>query len=494
MLDENLPTFYLQPPTNKKQNETIQLSQYGNEASPVYSLRRLDPNTTKGKNQYAIAIYDSYNPNVLFAEVLLVPEWTKSSPTAEEIRLNNNVPPPPQPILPTSFTIQLYNPDQQIVVSQRKRSWNTNPSWGFEMPMQTFRQPSVSTIDRTLDDPAASAITPKLRFRWRRDGIAKKDLVCTLSGRSTNPDGSKQRNREPDITIALFRHLREITVYEPNLSRVEMEDFKGLEIVLLLGAAVIRDVYYTPIKEAFNIDNVVPSPTILPSLPIRKNSSPITSPTQGRSQSLSSSTPNPDPLGDWAKARAEAASQQRIVKILADEESERQRRQAEIDKETERLRKAYGEEERRARTSIGHRTPTLQMPGRPHSVAAPLQTLHENSDMGDGGWWNTSQRPGHGAAHLAPPATGPYLQPPTTNSSSFFGRSNHSNANGPYLQPDAGSVSTFFGNSSSANLAPGPRMKQKRSFFGLRSRGMSEDSSSGSGSGSRLSKKRSSMF
>lgn len=40
---------------------------------------------------------------------------------------------------------------------------------------------------------------------------------------------------------------------EPNLYRVEMEDYKGLEVVLLLSAAVIRDMFINNQREAFHI-------------------------------------------------------------------------------------------------------------------------------------------------------------------------------------------------------------------------------------------------
>ena len=54
-----------------------------------------------------------------------------------------------------------------------------------------------------------------------------------MTGKSTDPTG-KKKSKEPDIAVALFAGLKEITIYEPNLYRVEMEDYKGLEVVLLL--------------------------------------------------------------------------------------------------------------------------------------------------------------------------------------------------------------------------------------------------------------------
>jgi hypothetical protein len=184
---------------------------------------------------------------VLFGEVLIVPEWTQPTMSAEAIRQNGGVAPPPEPMIPSQFTIHLYNPDQDITVRYKPKTWNTQPSWEFEMPQRTFRQPSNSTLDQTQNDPTTSALTPKLRFIWRKNGTLSKDFTCYLCGKTTTPDGRK-KSKEPDITISIFKSLKEITLYEPNLYRVEMEDFKGLEVVLMLGAVVIRDFYFGTLK------------------------------------------------------------------------------------------------------------------------------------------------------------------------------------------------------------------------------------------------------
>lgn len=422
MLDENLPSklrshlvvglimltltaFYINPSTDDtKHNATIYLAHRGAEAEPAYSIRHPDPSLPASKNRYAAALFDSYNPEILFGEVLLIPQWTQPNPTQEEIRLNGGVPPPPQPILPTEFTVQLYNPDQQVVVKQRPKTWNSAPYWEFEMPQQTFRRPSASALDRTQNDPTAADTTPKINFKWKKEGTLSKDLVCSLSGKSTNPDGSKRKNREPDITIAIFKHLREITIYEPNMNRVDMEDPKGLEIVLLLSAAVIRDVYYAPIRETFNIieaprrssNGLIPSSktssaataALYPSPPPRRQSgSPRLYSTALQSQASPSSNPIPrpppqnpisnprppptDPRSQWEldaetarlrkqveaeereRKRAEHKELKRLKKMLEDEEREAHRKQAEIDRETERLRREYADEPNRlnSRTS-----------------------------------------------------------------------------------------------------------------------------------------------
>ena len=349
-------------------------------------------------------MYDSYNPEVLFGEVLLIPDWSQPTPTKEEIRLNGGVPPAPQPFLPTEFVIQLYNPDQQVKVKVKPGTWNTSTSWEFEMPQQSFRQPSNSSIDRTQSDPTASETTPKVKFRWKKDGKLSKDYVCSIAGKSTNPDGSKRKNKEPDIPISLFRHFREITLYESNLSRIEMEDPKGLEVVLLLGAIVIREVYNGQMQEAFNITEApVQVPRIREPTPPKVSSPALPSrPRQQQPQAssprlpLQNQTSNPrpppiDPRSQWEldaetarlkeqiekeereRKRSEHAETKRVKKMIETEEREAARlraednrkKQAEIDKETERLRREFEAERRRAEQSGLFVAPPVQ---RPHTA------------------------------------------------------------------------------------------------------------------------------
>lgn len=154
---------------------------------------------------------------------------------------------------PTEFTLQLYNPDQQVVIKFFSGTWNTAPYWEFDLPQQSFRRPSNSALDRTQNDPIAAETTPKTTFRWKKDGKLSKDYVCSMVSKSTAVHGNKKKHKEPDIAIALFRHLKEITIYEPNLSRAEVEDLKGLEVVLLLGAIVLREVFNGQLNDVFNI-------------------------------------------------------------------------------------------------------------------------------------------------------------------------------------------------------------------------------------------------
>ncbi|KAJ2899041.1 hypothetical protein MKZ38_003442 [Zalerion maritima] len=274
MLDENLPTFVSKPPSpDNPYLQVLYLQQNGDEPRAEYIIKRPDPSLSASRNRYAVGLVDSFAQDVVYAEVLIEPEWTQPSLSAAEIRAQNGVPPPPVPILPDSFTIQLYNPDQQVLVKQIPSSWNSKESYEFEMPEQSFRRPSVSKVDREQDDPVASEITPKIMFRWKREGRLSKDMTCFMTGKSL----AGKKSKDPDITVAMFRQRRggetSVTVYEPNMQRVEVEDRKGLDIVLLLGAEVIRDLYLSPGSDPFNVAS---GPGATGTVPVakRKNSRP----------------------------------------------------------------------------------------------------------------------------------------------------------------------------------------------------------------------------
>ncbi|KAL4989975.1 hypothetical protein BDW68DRAFT_57752 [Aspergillus falconensis] len=421
MLDENLPTFYLRP-VKDSHVSTVYLLQYGNEPEPAYSLRYPEPSSPDSRNRFAVALYDPYVPDVVYGEVLIIPEWTQPTLSAEAIRQNNGVSPPPEPILPARFTIQLYNPDQQVIVHYRPKSWNSPPSWSFEMPQHSFRVPTGSTLDRIQIDPAAADTTPKLRFSWKKDGKLSKDLTCLLRGKTTAIPETKTKNKEPDITVSIFKGLRELTLYEPNLYRVEMEDFKGLEVVLMLGAITIRDVYFSNPKDAFRIsrqNSASVSPT---------SNSPTTTPHTNRlptnpSGLLTDIPPalQPPPVSSpqFTKQQEQARKEEerRTKRLLEEEEKVRRRRQAEVDKETRRLQKLYGEEERKARAQ----TPSLP----PRQPARP-QYNHSRPPMPHGGSQPYLQLPGQMSTMslLTPPVAGPQIaaKPQLQNKrSSFFG-------------------------------------------------------------------------
>jgi hypothetical protein len=480
MLDENLPTFYIKPSSDSPLNSTIYLSQNASELQPEYTLRRPDPTLPASKNCYAIALYDSYNPEVLFAEVLVQPEWTQPTLSAAEVRAQNGVPPPLVPIVPSYFAIQLYNPDQQVTVKQIPGSWNSSAYWEFEMPQNTFRLPSVSALDRSQSDPAASDTTPKIAFKWKRDGKLSKDISCTLSGKSTEG----RRNKEPDITVAMFKGGKNLTLYEPNMHRVDVEDVKGLEVVFLLSAAVIKDIYFNANREMFNISspNITSSkrknsgpliagkpsgsPPIMsggftPAPPPRQNVPPSQIPPQQnfRPQQQQQSIPPANARSQWEidaetarlkalveaeekeRARAEREEEKRIKKMLEQEEKEQKRRDAEVAKETERLRKQYGVTGQDTGSRVSFTPPmpprpqNQQRPGAfpqhhsaPHSQPAPVPRPMSTPGAAEGATYYPATNtwvPGPPGPSGPPPGnSSPYLQAPgngTTSSSGFFG-------------------------------------------------------------------------
>ncbi|KAI0574321.1 DDRGK multi-domain protein [Pyrenophora tritici-repentis] len=276
MLDENLPTFFLKPSTDKlKHHESFYFTQNGTEPEAQYALHHVDPASNTAKNTYAVALFDSRNPEILYGEVLAKPGWSHPTLSQDEIRRNGGVPPPPQPIYPTEFAIQLYNPDTQVIVKHSTAKWSSTVSWEFSLPQVTFRMPSNSDLDRTQTDPGADVNTPRVNFAWRKEGRLGKDMTCYMTGKSTDPTGKKaKRSKEPDIAVAMFSGLRELTILESNLYRVEIEDYKGLEVALLIGAAVIRDLFFSDLNEQFHINSATARKNS-GGLRTRKGSSPL---------------------------------------------------------------------------------------------------------------------------------------------------------------------------------------------------------------------------
>lgn len=502
MLDENLPTFFIKSTENDLQ-QTVFIGQGGNDLKPEYTIKKPNPSLPAAKNCYAIAICDSYNPDVLFAEVLVSPEWTRPTLSAAEIRAQNGIPPPPVPLVPSDFTIQLYNPDQQVKVKQIDGKAFSSAYWEFEMPQQTFRMPSASALDRTQNDPAALDITPKVSFKWKRDSKINKNISCYLGGKSTNG----RKGKEPDITLAMFKSGKELTVYEPNMHRVEVEDSKGLEVVMILGAIVIRDIFFDASREMFNISGT-PAPSNT-----RKNSGPVIGgksttnshsamatsgtlstspppqripqsqipPAQAGSRPHASSRPPPaDARTQWEidaeterlrkivereekeRARAEKEEERRIKKMLEAEEKEQRRKQAQIDRETELLRRQYGVQ---SQSGIPSSNPP-QMPPRP----APNQTQSGAGRVqGNQPYYQPVPRPMSTGATLVGPFNSPSNWMPASmsgangaGSSSTYRPPPQQFVNGPYLQtPNQGGPSA----SSSGFFGLGKKVQKKRSVF-----------------------------
>ncbi|KAK5136746.1 hypothetical protein LTR08_002042 [Meristemomyces frigidus] len=511
MLDENLPAFFLKPAASgAKHHRDLFLSHRGSEPAPAYTLRGADPTSPSPahKNCYAAALFDSYNPDVLYGEVLARPGWTQPTLSAEEMRRNGGVPPPPQPVLPTEFTVQLYNPDQQIRIALKEGRWGGSDYYEFSMPIATFRTPSASTLDRGQSDPASLAITPKMFFAWRKESKLSKDLTCFMTGSSTDAPTKKKSKRDPDIAVGLWRSMRELTIYEPNLMRLDMEDPKGLEVVLLLSAVVIKDLYLSnkdQMREMFNVSDlpserklsgggrklsnpqqthsIIGMPNPLASHPVQEpHSYSRPSPNEMKRNSLprlqttppaSTRRPGPPPVADpraqWeldtetarlkAQADAEAREAQhrcnerekadaleakRLQRMVAEEDREAQRRTADVDKETERLRKLYG-------------VPAAR-------DAAPQPQANSSSSR--------QRRPQH---------SGPYMPsiPQRTQANLLAAQPQPARprlgSNGLYANPAASSSALVMSGANpsvSALNVPGKPAK-KKSFFGLRS--MSDD-------------------
>ncbi|KAK4204472.1 hypothetical protein QBC40DRAFT_345488 [Triangularia verruculosa] len=411
MLDENLPTFRFKPSSDDPLSTILYFTQNGSEPSPEYLLRKPDPALPASRNKYGVGLCDPYNQNVVYGEVTIEPEWTLPTLSAAEIRAQVQSGAPPAPttaIIPDNFSIQLYDPDQTIAVKMVEGSWNKSDSWEFEIPVQTFKTPTTSELDREQQNssPAAADLIPRIMFRWKKEGKLSKDMTCYMSGKTT----AGKKSKEPDITVAMYKGSREsaMTLYQPNLHRVEVEDRKGLELVLLLGAEVIKDLYLSPKPGLFNVSATSPGP--IPNPQKRKNSRPNvaaaavpapavtppaamsgalnnappsksnTMPTSSKPQQQPAPVPTtannipPPPPGGPKQAvtftstptasieaetrrlqelvereqrereKAERAEQKRIKKMLEEEEKAQRKREAEIAKETERLRKKYGVE------------------------------------------------------------------------------------------------------------------------------------------------------
>ncbi|KAG5971384.1 hypothetical protein E4U55_001234 [Claviceps digitariae] len=364
MLDANLPTYTHQPSADNPLNSLLYLTHNGSEPSPEYLLKR--PAPSDAPSQYALGLFDVHCTSVIYAEVLVKPQWSHPTLSATELRAQN-ASPTPASLVPDTFDILLYNPDQRIAVRRNHGSWGKADTWEFEVPERSFKIPSASQIDKdsTL---AVSELAPKVVFRWKRDGRLSRDMSCYMCGSSV---GGK-KSKEPDITVAMFRAARSgsiVTVYEPNMARVAVEDRKGLEVALILGAEVVRDLYLVPKHDPFNTGSgggwtsSLPPPALSSSSPstsqqsVRPNGpgasasgGPHSTTTTGINQAqvdaetkrLQAMVAEENRLAREREQR-DREEQDRIRKMLQQEEDmQRRRREEEVEQETERLRRQYG--------------------------------------------------------------------------------------------------------------------------------------------------------
>lgn len=410
MLDENLPSFQFTQPKEGSFASPVYFSQNGSEPTPEFIFERAHPSINPAAaRKYAVALKDPSHTDVVYAEVVVSPQWQQPTLSAAEVRAQQGQGQggarlQPAPLIPDSFTIQLYDPDQTVTVRYIPGSLTKTDSFEFEMLSQGFKMPTPSQLDRQDTEPRAD-FRPRIMFKWKRDSRLSKDMTCYNVGRSLG----KHKSKDPDITVALYKMAREsaITIYEPNLRRVEMEDRKGLDIVLVIGAEVIRDLWLAPEKRSdlFNMGAGAPSakrknsrpspppagmnataslpgalaraPTAGPAPPLAMSGAllPEKSTTATNNVSAQQQRPpppygnarpahssnNPDVDAETARlkrmvdeeerrARQEAAEREkrdreearRIERMLKEEENEKRRRQAAVDQETERLRQLYG--------------------------------------------------------------------------------------------------------------------------------------------------------
>ncbi|CAI4219044.1 unnamed protein product [Parascedosporium putredinis] len=394
MLDENLPTFRFQAAKDSPANTLLLFSERGSDPSPTFLIRRPDPSSSASRAKFAAALADASFPSIIYAEALVEPEWTQPPLSTAEARAAaasgssaSGSSAPATPVVPDVVSLSLYDPDQTVVLRHIQSGWNKSESWEFEMPERSFKLPSASLLDRESqaaaagpDNPTSGGpdpSVPRIMFRWKRDGRMSKDMTCYLVGKSV--DGRK--SREPDITIALFAQGKSdaLTIYEPNMRRVELEDRKGLEVVLLLGAELIRG---------------LPHSKSNPRRPRRRDQAPTSH--RGRERAAQGQE----------REKRDREEQERIRKMLKDEEKEARRREAEIEKETERLRKEYGVQgQQMPANANANAVAGPSGASRPPLPPRPAQGSGSGSNLAPPGAW--PQRP-----VSAGPGTYPHWSPP----------------------------------------------------------------------------------
>lgn len=467
MLDENLPSFTFKQSQDNPLQSPVYFSQNGSEPAPEFIFERAHPSTNPAAaRKYAVALKEPYHQDVVYAEVVVSPEWSQPTLSAAEVRTqqgqNNGARLQPTPLIPDSFTILLYDPDQTVIVRYIPGSLTKNDSFEFEMLSQSFKMPTPSQLDRQTNEPRVD-FRPRNMFKWKRDSRLSKDMTCYNVGKSLG----KHKSKEPDITVALFKMSREtaITVYEPNLQRVEMEDRKGLDIVLVLGAEVIRDLYLAPEKrpDLFNMGGGAPlvvatgkrknsrpspPPAALPAARPGANGRPQNNgPSMAMSGALGAAPPTtstanvavtynkrPDASAvdaeterlrrmvdeEERRARKEAAEREkrdreeakRIERMLKQEEDEKRRRQAQVDQETERLKQLYGTQGQELPSTRPRHNTSPRLPPR----QVQFQGVHPPPQQ--------QPAPHFAAPPQRPQSVGPGAMGPFNYSSvsSFFGR------------------------------------------------------------------------
>lgn len=309
--------------------------------------------------------------------------------------------------------------------------------------------------------------------------VSPANLPTPSGGTSTKKAGAN----EPDIPIAMFTSLGdkrgtgEITIYQSNLKRVEVEDLKGLEVVLLLSAMAIGDIWFLPTNTVFNLNppirggaggtsrgrkNSFPLASAPPVVTISapQPHPPTSSPQHGKKPMAASfaarfqqqeqshqrrhSTPAED--SEYARRVHEEAARKRVLaeqeqhqirRMLAEEEvREKRRREEEVNRETERLRSIY-EQERQEHMARGARNALPQ-----RVVSSPHRPMSQQ--------WLPQQRPQQG--------------PPATNGNGGVKPPAASGSGGPTAQGRTGAL----------KVEETKKLNNRKSFLGLKFGGSSE--------------------
>ncbi|KAI5778429.1 hypothetical protein EDC01DRAFT_790970 [Geopyxis carbonaria] len=490
-LDENFPTFLFSHPNHREPHlSTIEYTANGSPKQPVYTYTR----SPEHANTYATTLADANFPSIIYASLTTSLELPPASPGASD----------PKVLLPADFTLHLYNPNSSVTVELKHSTLRGN-FWEFTLPKRSFVPPTNAGIDAGYTPPVSEFLT----FRWRKEGgaLSRKQLRCSLVSPGNLPGAKRNAGAgEPDIPLAMYagvgdKHGRgELVVYESNFQRVHLEDLKGLEMVLLLGARVINDIHFCPTATTFNTGGAVSvstsstrnragssplpptrNPTPAPnSFPVQQqhpqhpqhSQHPGSSQQQYRTSQNAQNAPIPVPTPrpgptpqdlarrkrDEAERAARIDAEQAAIRtMLATEEArEAAARQAAVDAETARLARLYaqstvvpmmaqpGGSSRPIMTQPGRQsTPAPAQVPRPHRSPAPLrQTLRPH--------------PSPPQPHVSPTQRTP-TQPP---------RPAVVGGGGGY--GNGGRVgSGYFGGATTLAPASAPTVVKRRSFLGL---------------------------
>jgi hypothetical protein len=289
----------------------------------------------------------------------------------------------PKVLLPAEFTLNLYNPDSSVRVELKHSTLRGN-YWEFSLPKRSFMFPTSSQLDAGYAPP----VSERMVFRWRKEGgvLSRQQLRCTLVSPGHLPGARGKEKKagatEPDITLCMYSGVGEkngrgeLVVYESNFRRVDIEDLKGLEMILVLGARVVNDIWFCATAISFNTHAISKKKSFSSSTMLLPPTPPV-SPSNGllqagtfprghHQQQQFRPTPSPEkqppprpPPPPLPRRDAEAerrriqAEQDNIRRMLVqEEERERERRRERVEAETVQLRREYEQEQIQLRKAV----------------------------------------------------------------------------------------------------------------------------------------------